>query len=92
MANVSPMLRPLLGISEGDLERELLRKSVGALEADRARCDDCGRTPLVGEQIHRFDDAAVVCELCRPRHAGPPQRSEVVGHPERGQTVKRRAA
>jgi len=86
------MLRPLLGISEGDLERELLRKSVGALEADRARCDDCGRTPLVGERIHRFGDAAVVCELCRGRHAGPPERSEVVLHPERGQTVKRRAA
>jgi hypothetical protein len=86
------MLRPLLGISEGDLERELLRKSVGALQADRATCHDCGRTPLVGERIHRFDDAAVVCELCRPRHQGPPERTEIVLHHERGQTVKRRAA
>jgi hypothetical protein len=91
-ANVTPMLRPLLGISEGDLERELLRKSVGALEADRASCGDCGRTPLVGERIHRFDDGALVCELCRPRHSGHPERSEVVHHSERGQTVKRRAA
>ena len=85
------MLRPVLGISEGDLERELLRKSVGALEADRASCDDCGRTPLVGEYIHRFGES-LVCELCRRRHAGDPERSEVVHHSERGQTVKRRAA
>jgi hypothetical protein len=83
------MLRPLLGISEGDLERELLRKSVGALAADRASCEDCGRTPLVGERVHRFGDGALVCELCRPRHAGHPERSAVVHHPERGQTVKR---
>jgi hypothetical protein len=86
------MLRPLLGISEGDLERELLRKSVGALEAGRACCHDCGRTPLVGERVHRFRGGALVCELCRPRHAGPPERSEIVHHSERGQTVKRRAA
>jgi hypothetical protein len=91
-ANVSPMLRPLLGISENDLERELLRKSVGALEADRARCHDCGRTPLVGERIHRFSDGALACDLCRSRHSGHPERSEVVHHSERGQTVKRRAA
>ncbi len=86
------MLRPLLGISEGDLERELLRKSVGALEADRTSCDDCGRTPLVGERVHRFGDGALVCELCRPGHSGQPERSEMVAHSERGQTVKRRAA
>jgi hypothetical protein len=91
-ANVSPMLRPLLGISEGDLERELLRKSVGALTAGRASCHDCGRTPLVGERIYLFDDGALVCELCRPRHDGAPERSEAVHHSERGQTVKRLAA
>jgi len=34
------------------LERILLRRGVGALEADRSRCSDCGRTPLVGEEIH----------------------------------------
>src|SRR6478672_4922710 len=36
------MLRPVLGLSEPDLERELLRKGVGALEAGRASCHDCG--------------------------------------------------
>jgi hypothetical protein len=86
------MLRPVLGISEPDLERELLRKSVGALEAGRASCVDCGRTPLVGERVHLFADGALICELCRPRRRGSPERSEAVHHSERGQTVKRRAA
>ena len=36
------------------LERLLLRRGVGALEADRNRCADCGRTPLTGEQVHRL--------------------------------------
>jgi hypothetical protein len=85
------MLRPLLGISEGDLERELLRKSVDLLAAGRASCDDCGRTPLVGEYVHRYG-RALICELCRSRHVGEPERSELVHHSERGQTVKRRAA
>jgi hypothetical protein len=73
------MLRPLLGISEPDLERQLLRKGVVRLAAGRAHCSDCGRTPLVGE-------------LCRPQRAGAPERSEAVHHSERGQTVRRRAA
>ena len=30
----------------------------GALEADRSRCADCGRTPLIGEQIHLYEDRA----------------------------------
>lgn len=90
--NVSGMLRPLLGISEPDLERELLRKSVGALAAGRTTCDDCGRTPLVGEHVYLFRDGAVVCELCRSRHRGLPERSELMLHSEHGHTVKPRAA
>jgi hypothetical protein len=86
------MLRPLMGISEGDLERELLRKSVGALEAAQARCHDCGRTPLVGERVHLFADGDLVCELCRPRRSDLPERSAAVHHPERGHTVRRKAA
>jgi hypothetical protein len=89
-ANATPMLRPLLGISEGDLERELLRKSVGALEAGRATCEDCGRTPLVGERVHVYARGAVVCELCRPRRRTTPERSHVVRHTEHGQTVRLR--
>jgi len=86
------MLRPLLGISEGDLERELLRKSVGALAAGRPSCDHCGRTPLVGERAHLFADGALLCDLCRPRRTDRPESSEVVHHSERGHTVRRRAA
>ena len=86
------MLRPLLGISEPDLERQLLRKGVGAREAGRHHCADCGRTPLVGERVHIYARGAVVCELCRPRHHAAPERSQTVHHSERGHTVKRRAA
>jgi hypothetical protein len=91
-SNVSHMLRPLLGISEPDLERELLRKGVVRLAAGRARCHDCGRTPLVGELVYRFGDGSLVCELCRPGREGAPERSEAVHHSERGHTVRRRAA
>ena len=90
--NAYAMLRTLLGISEPDLERELLRKSVGAQAAVRASCDDCGRTPLVGERVHRFGDGALICDLCRPRRDDLPERSQVVHHSERGLTVRRRAA
>jgi len=85
------MLRTLLGISEPDLERELLRKGVGAREAVRRHCSDCGRTPLVGERVHIYARGAVVCELCRPGHAKAPECSQVVPHTELGQTVRLRA-
>lgn len=84
------MLRTLLGISEPDLERELLRKGVGAREAGRRHCSDCGRTPLVGERVHVYARGAVVCELCRPRRRAAPERSHVVPHTEQGQTVRLR--
>jgi hypothetical protein len=84
------MLRTVLGISEPDLERELLRKSVGALAAGREPCADCGRTPLVGERVHVYAREAVVCELCRPGHGAAPERSVTVHHFERGHTVRLR--
>jgi hypothetical protein len=86
------MLRSVLGISETDLERELLRNAVGALAAGRTHCADCGRTPLTGERVHRYSSREVVCELCRPAHGGAPERSELVRSSERGQTVRLRAA
>jgi hypothetical protein len=86
----SRMLRPLLGISEPDLERELLRKGVGAREAGRRHCADCGRTPLVGERVHIYERGAVVCALCRPRRRAAPVRSQTVLHSEHGQTVRLR--
>jgi hypothetical protein len=84
------MLKTLLGISEPDLERELLRKGVGAREAGRRHCSDCGRTPLVGERVYVYARGAVVCELCRPHRRKPPEGTHVVPHTERGQTVRRR--
>jgi len=85
------MLRPALGISEPDLERELLRKGVGAREAGRRPCADCGRTPLIGERVHVYERGAVVCALCRPRRRSAPQSSRTVAHSERGQSVRLRA-
>jgi hypothetical protein len=83
------MARTYRGLSEGDLERALLRKGVGALEAGRDTCADCGRTPLIGERMFRFHRHGVVCALCRPLRRAEPDGIELVRHSERGQTVRR---
>jgi hypothetical protein len=75
------------------LEHFLLRRGVGALEADRDRCADCGRTPLTGEQVHVYAStpiagSRVVCELCRPARREAPLASELVRHSEHGHTVR----
>ncbi len=73
------------------LERRLLMRGLGALEADRSHCADCGRSPLVGEQIHLYEDpraVQVVCELCRQLRREPPLQSELVRHSEHGHTVR----
>jgi hypothetical protein len=71
------------------LERSLLRRSVGALAADRHRCADCGRTPLVGERVHLYErGVGIVCELCRPLRREYPAASEMVRHSEHGHTVR----
>jgi hypothetical protein len=69
-------------------ERILLRRGVGALTADRHRCADCERTPLIGERIYVYDSGRVVCELCRALRRERPQGSEVVRHGEHGHTVR----
>ncbi|HTU77557.1 MAG TPA: hypothetical protein VMF09_02225 [Solirubrobacteraceae bacterium] len=73
-----------------ELERVLLQRGVGALEASRDRCVDCGRTPLTGEQVHLYTGAqhAIVCELCRWRHRDAPAASELVRHCEHGHAVR----
>ncbi len=87
-------MTPLLMSDNEHLERELLRRGVGALSAARHRCADCARTPLIGEQVHFYESGRVVCELCRALRGQAPQRSEVVRHGEHGHTVRltRRAA
>jgi len=72
------------------LELLLLRRGVGALEADRSRCADCGRTPLTGEEVHLFGGRRrrIVCALCRQGRREAPLASEIVRHAEHGQTVR----
>ena len=85
------MLRSLAGLTEDDLERQLLRRSVGNLAAGRHECADCGRSPLVGERVHRYQRGDVVCELCRAARPAAPVSSDLVRHSEHGQTVRLRA-
>ncbi len=82
------MARAVVTIDEQDLERALLRKSVGTLANESSRCADCGRTPLIGETLHRYERGATVCELCRPLRATAPLRSERVRNSEAGLTVR----
>jgi hypothetical protein len=71
------------------LERYLLRRGVNLLAADRHSCVQCGRTPLVGERVHLYErERGIVCDLCRLRHRGQPQASELVRHSEHGHTVR----
>jgi hypothetical protein len=80
----------LTGTHVEQFERVLLRRGVGALEADRDRCADCGRTPLTGEQVHIYGchQQTLVCELCRWRHGDEPVASELIRHCEHGHAVR----
>ena len=71
-------------------ERQLLRHGLGALQEDRHRCCDCGRSPLIGESVHRYEGRAhgILCELCRALRREPPVASDVVRHFERGHAVR----
>ena len=82
------MPRSAVTIDEQDLERALLRKSVGALSDDRDDCADCRRTPLVGETLYRYASGAAVCELCRPRHRAAPDSSALVRSPGHEHVVR----
>jgi hypothetical protein len=71
------------------LERFLLRRGVGSLTADRHRCTDCRRTPLVGEHVHMYErHSGIVCELCRQLRRDSPLATEIVRHSELGHTVR----
>ena len=75
-----------------DFEALLFRAAVDELHAERARCSDCGRTPLVGEDVYRYGRGKVVCELCRMLRSDAPESSERVRHSEFGQAVRLRRA
>jgi hypothetical protein len=86
--NPSIMAAPATHVEQ--LERVLLRRGLGALEADRTACADCGRTPLTGEHVHLYAERGdgIVCELCRGRRREAPVASELVRHCEHGHTVR----
>ena len=70
-----------------EIERRLLRLSVDELTAERSRCDDCGRTPLIGEDIHLYGGGRIVCELCRQLCRDAPVHTSRVRHSEFEQSV-----
>ena len=82
------MLRSIIGLSEPDLERALLRKGVHHRAAGCDRCADCGRVPLIGERVHRYPRGATVCELCRQLRRERPESSATVRHVEHGLSVR----
>ncbi len=82
------MLRTRLSIDEQDLERAMLRKSAHALAEEAHRCDDCGRTPLIGETVYRFAAGEAVCELCKPLRRSAPAGEERVRNSEYGHAVR----
>jgi hypothetical protein len=82
------MPRAGVTIDERDLERALLRKSVGTLASETHRCADCGRTPLIGETAYRYERGETVCELCRPLRRTEPKSSEPVRNSEAGLAVR----
>jgi hypothetical protein len=84
---------PAIPLERGDdFERVFFRAAVDELSADRAHCSDCGRTPLVGEDVYRYERGAVVCELCRMLRRDAPESTERVRHSEFGQAVRLRRA
>ena len=70
------------------VERHLLRLSVEGLTGERSRCGDCGRTPLIGEDLHLYEGGLIVCELCRQLRHTEPVHTEAVRHSEFGQSVR----
>jgi hypothetical protein len=50
------------------------------LAEELARCSDCGRTPLIGEHVHLYESADLVCELCRMIRREAPVLSAQVTH------------
>ena len=65
---------------ETALERQLLRNGVGARDDEQIRCDDCHRTPLIGEHVAVYANHKVRCELCRSLHRARPVGEQLVRH------------
>jgi hypothetical protein len=78
------------------LERQLLRHGVLQMTAGRCCCSECGRSPLVGEQMQVFatrnGDERALCDLCvAGAPPGEPLRMERVRPGERPLRILRAA-
>jgi hypothetical protein len=71
-----------------DLELALLRRGVDDLAAERERCAQCHRSPLIGERIYAYSQGVVLCELCKADRTEEPLHSRLVLGSEFGQTVR----
>jgi hypothetical protein len=87
-AAANPHLMPFSMSPTEVLQRHLLRRCVGDLQAERHVCSDCARTPLVGERLYFFDAGEAVCELCRHLRHETPRASQPVRHSEYGHAVR----
>lgn len=52
-----------------ELARRILRRGISAMRSDYVHCDECNRTPVPGEFVHRLASARLVCSLCLARVA-----------------------
>lgn len=87
----SGMARFSSTLGDGDLERALLLKGVGARDLREPRCGCCGRRPLVGESMYLYGREEL-CELCRAGRSEAPSARRLVLHLEHGISVRRLAA
>lgn len=71
-----------------ELELALLRAGVDQRAAGREGCSRCRRTPLIGERVYLYDEASIVCELCRSLEPNAPLHSRLVHGPAFGQTIR----
>ncbi len=85
-AESSAMARELRDMA--GLELALLRRGVTAMAAGCERCQECGRTPLIGERVYTYASGTALCELCRQVKRETPVTSHVVHGPEFGHTMR----
>jgi ribosomal protein L37AE/L43A len=71
-----------------ELELALLRGGIEERSAERQRCSRCRRTPLIGENVYRYEHGVLVCELCRSLEPGAPLGIELVHGPAYGNTIR----
>jgi hypothetical protein len=71
-----------------ELDRAILRRAATGHGAGSQPCAGCGRNPLIGEEIHFYEDGIVLCDLCREPAGGRRVASRVVRGPAFGDTLR----